>query len=63
MSIARVNSGEMILNGSQQRKLFDLLDSGGGVGNNIGGNVVFTISGSNLKGVLRNYDSKMSKIK
>lgn len=63
MSLARVNSGEMILNGSQQKKLFDMLDSGGGVGNNIGGNVVFTISGSNLKGVLRNYDSKMNKIK
>lgn len=63
MSLARVNSGEMILNGSQQKKLFDLLDSGGGVGNNIGGNVVFTISGSNLKGVLKNYDSKMNKIK
>lgn len=63
MSLARVNSGEMILNGSQQKKLFDLLDSGGVVGNNIGGNVVFTISGSNLKGVLKNYDSKMNKIK
>lgn len=63
LSIARVNSGEMILNGSQQKKLFDMLDSGGGVWNNIGGNVVFTISGSNLKGVLRNYDSKMNKIK
>lgn len=63
MSLARVNSGEMILNGSQQKKLFDLLNSGGGVGNNIGGNVVFTISGSNLKGVLKNYDSKMNKIK
>ena len=63
MALARVNSGEMILNGTQQKKLFDMLDSGGGVGNNIGGNVVFTISGSNLKGVLRNYDSKMNKIK
>lgn len=63
MSLARVNSGEMILNGSQQKKLFDMLDSGSGLGNNIGGNVVFTISGSNLKGVLRNYDSKMNKIK
>ena len=63
MSLARVNAGEMILNGSQQKKLFDLLDNGAGVGNNIGGNVVFTISGSNLKGVLRNYDSKMNKIR
>ena len=63
MALARVNSGEMILNGSQQKKLFDMLDSGGVVGNNIGGNVTFTIQGSTLKGVLKNYDSKMNKIK
>ena len=60
--IARVNSGEMILNGRQQRNLFNLLDSGGSV-SNTGGQVEFKISGSTLKGVLRNYDNKMSKIR
>ena len=56
--VARVNAGEMILNGSQQRNLFNLLD--GGTGSNMSGQVEFKISGSALKGVLRNYDNKMS---
>lgn len=56
--LARVNAGEMILNGSQQRNLFNLLD--GGTGSNMSGQVEFKISGSALKGVLRNYDNKMS---
>ena len=56
--LARVNAGEMILNGSQQRNLFNLLD--GGTGSNMSGQVEFKISGSVLKGVLRNYDNKMS---
>ena len=56
--LARVNAGEMILNGSQQRNLFNLLD--GGTGSNMSGLVEFKISGSALKGVLRNYDNKMS---
>ena len=55
---ARVNAGEMILNGSQQARLFDILD--GASNNNSGGQVEFKISGSTLKGVLRNYDNKMS---
>lgn len=44
---ARVNSGEMILNRTQQAALF-----GGGRG----GNVNFVIEGSQLKGVLDNYN-------
>ena len=56
--LARVNAGEMILNGSQQRNLFNLLD--GGTGSNMSGQVEFKISGSALNGVLRNYDNKMS---
>ena len=56
--LARVNAGEMILNGSQQARLFNLLD--GGTGSNMSGQVEFKISGSALKGVLRNYDNKMS---
>ena len=64
-NLARVNGGEMILNGSQQRKLFNILNSNGSItGNsNLAGKVEFKISGSELKGVLRNYDKKMSRIK
>lgn len=58
--LARVNAGEMILNGSQQRKLFNMLDSNGAIGGFSGGQVEFKINGSTLKGVLRNYDNKMS---
>lgn len=43
---ARVNSGEMILNKAQQAALFG----------NAGGNVHFIIEGSQLRGVLDNYD-------
>ncbi len=60
--LARVNAGEMILNPKQQSNLFNALDSGGATGG-LGGKVTFEISGSNLKGTLRNYDSKMAKLK
>lgn len=59
--VARVNAGEMILNQKQQANLFRLLDNGGNSAN--GGKVEFKITGSTLKGVLRNYDNKMNKIK
>lgn len=61
--LARVNSGEMILNNSQQSNLYNALKNGNVGGNNMGGNVHFEISGTTLKGVLNNYDKKMSKIK
>ena len=59
--LARVNAGEMILNPMQQSNLFRALDSGGATGGMK--NVEFKISGTTLKGVLKNYDSKMSKLK
>lgn len=59
--LARVNSGEMILNGSQQSNLFNLLDRGAVGG--LGGNVNFVIHGKDLHGVLHNYDDKMNKVK
>lgn len=59
--LARVNAGEMILNPMQQSNLFNALNSGGAVGGMK--NVEFKISGSTLKGVLKNYDSKMDKLK
>lgn len=58
---ARVNAGEMILNPTQQANLFRMLNNGGT--NERGGKVEFKISGSTLKGVLRNYDNKMNKIR
>lgn len=58
--LARVNAGEMILNQSQQAALFRALDGGFSASS---GKVEFEISGSKLKGVLRNYDNKLSKIK
>lgn len=59
--LARVNAGEMILNQKQQASLFRALD--GGLGRASSGKVEFEIAGSKLKGVLRNYDNKLSKIK
>jgi hypothetical protein len=54
----RVNSGEMILSGKQQAKLFSMINSGGG-----GGEVTFRIAGQQLVGVLNNYNGKMSKVR
>ena len=59
--LARVNSGEMILNKTQQATLFRALNGAGGIGS--GGQVEFKISGSTLTGVLKNYNNKMGKIK
>lgn len=56
--LARVNSGEMILNRSQQRNLFNLIN-GGGASNT----VKFRIEGKELVGVLNAYGSKTSKYK
>lgn len=58
--LARVNAGEMILNQKQQANLFNMLNSGAG---SSGGTVEFKIAGSQLKGVLNNYNSKMNKVK
>lgn len=64
MNIARVNKGEMILNGTQQKRLFSILDGGVSASpNNItSGNVKFEIKGSTLVGVLKNHNSKMNKV-
>lgn len=62
MNIARVNSGEMILNNRQQRNLFNLLNSNGSTTN---GNteVKLRIEGRDLVGVLANQISKTNKYK
>lgn len=63
-NLARVNKGEMILNGKQQSHLFNMLN---GVGmpseNGVSGNVVFRISGSDLVGTLNNYNSRTGRVK
>lgn len=61
--IARVNSGEMILNNRQQKNLFNLLDGKGGVSSLNGGSVEFKIKGKELVGVLGAQTSKTSKYK
>ena len=62
-NIARVNSGELILNGTQQAKLFHLLDGTGGFNNNQpSGEVTFRIEGQQLVGVLNNFNRRKSKI-
>lgn len=59
--LARVNSNEMILNQRQQHNLFRMLDTAQPKTNDISGNnVVFTIHGSELVGVIDNYNSKMN---
>lgn len=59
MQFARVNGGELILNGTQQARLFDLLNEGGILVN--GGVVEFKLRGSDLYGSLKNYGKVKSK--
>ena len=60
--IARVNSGEMILNVGQQRNLFEAINKGDfSAGNN--GSVSFEITGDKLVGVLNNYNKKKGKLR
>lgn len=60
--VARLNAGEMVLNKKQQANLFRALDNG--ISSNAGGGKVeFEIKGSTLKGVLKNYDNKMNKVR
>lgn len=58
--LARVNSGEMVLNKRQQSNLFRQLNNATNNASALGGNVTFTIHGSELIGVLDNYNSKMN---
>lgn len=58
--LARVNSGEMVLNKRQQSNLFRQLNNATYNNNAVGNNVTFTIHGSELVGVIDNYNSKMN---
>lgn len=54
-NLIRANSGEMILTRGQQGTLFDMLNGKKSAG---GGEVTFKIHGSDLTGVLKNYNQK-----
>lgn len=64
LNIARVNKGEMILNGTQQSRLFNLLNGQGGYSNTMaaGNEVKFIIKGKNLEGVRNNYYKRQSRL-
>lgn len=64
LNIARVNSGEMILNNTQQHRLFNLLNSNSTALDNesMGGNVTFTIRGADLMGTLDNYNKRRNRV-
>lgn len=58
--ITRLNAGEMVLNGKQQRNLFNMINDGNfGFGSS---NISFRIKGSDLYGTLRNYSKTQSKV-
>ncbi len=57
--LARLNSGEMILNKKQQGNLANVLSNNG----NNSSNVEFKIRGQELVGVLNNYNLKTSKLR
>lgn len=61
-NLVRVNSGEMILNGRQQKNLFNLLNGNGGIASG-NGQVEFKIKGTELVGVLNNYSNKKGKVR
>ncbi len=63
LNLARVNGGEMILNGSQQKTLFNLLNGAGSIKTvDGGGEVKFIIEGSRLVGVLDSYGRKKNRM-
>lgn len=62
-NIARVNKGEMILNGSQQSRLFRMLNDGRVSNNsNGGGNVEFVLRGDTLIGLMKNTEKKNRRV-
>lgn len=64
-NLARVNSGEMILNGTQQKRLFNMLNGEGGLSdeNSGGQKVELVVRGQDLVGVLNNYTKKINKVR
>lgn len=60
-NLARVNSGEAILNGSQQARLFKVLNSNTPV-NSLGGQVEFKISDKALVGILKQHNNRINRL-
>lgn len=54
-NFAQVNGGEMIMNGNQQQRLWNILNGSSSIGGNGVGEVRFRIRGAELEGVLENY--------
>lgn len=62
-NLVRVNGGELILNQRQQKNLFDMIDKNRvNTVNNTAENVVFTIQGDKLVGVIDNYNKKRGRM-
>lgn len=63
LNLARVNGGEMILNSTQQGRLWNTIQQGHTNTNSaMNGNVTFRIEGKQLVGVLNNYNSSKSRL-
>ncbi len=63
-NLARINSGEMILNSRQQQHLFKLINNPTITTTSTdGGNVTFTIHGSDLQGTLNNYNKRVNRVR
>lgn len=58
--LARVNSGEMILNGNQQSNLFNMINDGSSLMG--GGNVHFVLRGADLYGSMKNFSKTKSLV-
>lgn len=62
-NLARVNGGEMILNSTQQGRLWNTIQQGHTNTNSaMNGNVTFRIEGKQLVGILNNYNSSKSRL-
>ena len=61
--LARLNSGELVLNKHQQKRLYNTLQQGQSTSSApMGGAVQFKISGRDLVGVLSNHQNKTSRV-
>ena len=60
---AMLNSKEMVLNQSQQSRLWNAINSGNVGGSNQGGRVEFEIRGDKLYGVLDKYNQYRSRVR
>lgn len=63
-NLARVNSGEMILNGTQQKRLFNMLNGEGGLATNSQPQTVeLVIRGKDLVGTFNNYNNRLNRVR